>query len=62
MLNKKDNKNCDSPDVDLHHPQITPGTEQRYENINKQFDEMMSSYPRPPIQVQICVVVVCLFE
>nr|CAB3263748.1 MEF2 [Phallusia mammillata] len=49
MLNKKDNKNCDSPDVDPHHPQITPGTEQRYESINKEFDAMMSGL-RPPMQ------------
>ncbi|XP_076800849.1 myocyte-specific enhancer factor 2C-like isoform X2 [Clavelina lepadiformis] len=43
MLNKKDNKNCDSPDVD-HQPQLpTPGTMQRYAQIDKQFDEMMTT-------------------
>nr|NP_001071760.1 transcription factor protein [Ciona intestinalis]BAE06552.1 transcription factor protein [Ciona intestinalis] len=50
MLNKKDNKNCDSPDVD-HQAQLpTPGTLQRYETINKQFDDMINSMRPPPQQ------------
>jgi len=41
MLNKKDNKNCDSPEVE--HPQLpTPGTIARYEHINREFDAMMN--------------------
>jgi len=45
MLHKKDNKNCDSPDVDQAGSQLpTPGTLRRYDNINQQFDQIFSGF------------------
>lgn len=62
MLNKKD-KTCDSPDVDHPTAQLpTPGTIKHYENINREFDEMLNSlrpaqvhpaYPALPVSVPV---------
>lgn len=62
MLSKKDNKNCDSPDVDHTTAQLpTPGTIKHYENINREFDEMIKGlrppqthpYPQLPVTVPV---------
>ncbi|XP_039268554.1 myocyte-specific enhancer factor 2C-like isoform X2 [Styela clava] len=43
MLNKKENKNCDSPDPESTGYMLTPNTLKRYETINQEFDDMMKS-------------------
>nr|BAA08722.1 MEF2 [Halocynthia roretzi] len=43
MLNKKEHKNCDSPDPDSTGYILTPNTLKRYDTINQEFDDMMKN-------------------
>ncbi|XP_038073318.1 myocyte-specific enhancer factor 2C-like isoform X2 [Patiria miniata] len=44
LLNKKENKGCDSPDQDVegYNCTLTPRTEAKYSKINEEFDRMMN--------------------
>lgn len=50
MLNKKENKHCDSPDPEAHGCILTPNTIKRYDTINQEFDDMMKNV-RPQQQI-----------
>lgn len=43
MLNKKENKHCDSPDPEAQGYILTPNTIKRYDTINQEFDDMMKN-------------------
>ncbi|XP_033121865.1 myocyte-specific enhancer factor 2C-like isoform X2 [Anneissia japonica] len=45
VLNKKENKGCESPDGDPEYT-LTPRTEEKYKKINDEFDRMMGVRPQ----------------
>ncbi|XP_041464307.1 myocyte-specific enhancer factor 2A-like isoform X2 [Lytechinus variegatus] len=54
ILNKKENKGCESPDPDSESYILTPRTEAKYQKINEEFDRMMNGGSGAPMnRVQI---------
>ncbi|XP_055489343.1 myocyte-specific enhancer factor 2C isoform X2 [Leucoraja erinacea] len=47
-LNKKENKGCDSPDPDSSYA-LTPRTEEKYQKINEEFDNMIRNHKIPAV-------------
>ncbi|XP_062943426.1 myocyte-specific enhancer factor 2C isoform X2 [Cynocephalus volans] len=47
-LNKKENKGCESPDPDSSYA-LTPRTEEKYQKINEEFDNMIKSHKIPAV-------------
>ncbi|XP_030832332.1 myocyte-specific enhancer factor 2C isoform X2 [Strongylocentrotus purpuratus] len=49
ILNKKENKGCESPDPDSESYILTPRTEAKYQKINEEFDRMMNGGSGQPM-------------
>ncbi|XP_058843223.1 myocyte-specific enhancer factor 2C isoform X10 [Acipenser ruthenus] len=48
-LNKKENKGCESPGLDSSYT-LTPRTEEKYKQINEEFDNMIKNQKIPAVQ------------
>ncbi|XP_056599084.1 myocyte-specific enhancer factor 2A [Triplophysa dalaica] len=48
VLNKKEQRGCESPDPDTSYV-ITPHTEEKYQKINEEFDNMMRNHKIPAV-------------
>ncbi|XP_007246199.3 myocyte-specific enhancer factor 2A isoform X1 [Astyanax mexicanus] len=51
-LNKKEHRGCESPDPDTSSYILTPHTEEKYQKINEEFDNMMRNHKIPAVLSQ----------
>ncbi|XP_072516471.1 myocyte-specific enhancer factor 2A isoform X2 [Salminus brasiliensis] len=51
-LNKKEHRGCESPEPDTSSYVLTPHTEEKYQKINEEFDNMMRNHKIPPVLSQ----------
>ncbi|XP_066503306.1 myocyte-specific enhancer factor 2A-like isoform X2 [Hoplias malabaricus] len=51
-LNKKEQRGCESPEPDTSSYVLTPHTEEKYQKINEEFDNMMRNHKLPAVVSQ----------
>ncbi|KAI4903571.1 hypothetical protein NFI96_032908 [Prochilodus magdalenae] len=51
-LNKKEQRGCESPEPDTSSYVLTPHTEEKYQKINEEFDNMMRNHKMPSVLSQ----------